>query len=311
MKNSNRINIKMKANKKIMATLGVLFILTIHVSAQDNTYSKLTKSEFKDEFMDVGGYKLQYRKYGKGDPTIVFLNGGSAKMNYWNTITPEISQSFSVLTYERAGHDKSEMGRRPRHGLNIALELKVLLEKLNVPEPYIVVAHSAGCMYARIFVAEYPEAVAGMILLDPGDKDFLDAFGEKYLKDSLKSQWNNYWDETWNSLGQRSNASGEEIRMKDITINQMLERKFPADLILYIVSGMDVNRPSYYIEDYGEEVVNLFYEYAGEYHKSLLNGLKYGKHIPLYDARHVIHHDRPDVVISLIRDIVSTLEVKE
>jgi len=64
----------------------------------------------QDKLIDVGDYKLQYRESGVGSPVIVFLNGGSAKMDYWDNITKEISKVSKVITYERAGHDKSQMG---------------------------------------------------------------------------------------------------------------------------------------------------------------------------------------------------------
>jgi pimeloyl-ACP methyl ester carboxylesterase len=258
----------------------------------------------QEGMVDVGGYRLQVRVRGEGVPAVVFLNGGSASMDYWDEVVQNISETVMVVTYERAGHGMSEPATEPRHGINIAKELKALLVKLKMPTPCILVAHSAGCMYARIFVQEYPRDVSGMILLDPGDKDVLDAFGERFLEGSARGRWEQYWNTTWESLGKRPDGFGEEIRMKDTTLTQMSSKQIPIDLALYVVSGMDRERPHYYLQDYGEKVIDDFYDFVRDYHASLVEGMPDGKHVPVHDARHVIHQDRPDLVISLIRSLL-------
>jgi pimeloyl-ACP methyl ester carboxylesterase len=41
-----------------------------------------------------------------------------------------------------------------------------LLDRAQIPGPYVVVGHSTGGVYARIFAARYPDQVAGMVMLD-------------------------------------------------------------------------------------------------------------------------------------------------
>lgn len=258
----------------------------------------------QESMVDLGGYRLQVRVRGEGVPAVVFLNGGSASMDYWDEVVQDISETVMVVTYERAGHGISEPATEPRHGINIAKELKALLVKLEVPTPCILVAHSAGCMYARIFVQEYPRDVSGMILLDPGDKDVLDAFGEQFLEGSVCGRWEQYWDTTWDRLGKRPDGFGQEILMKDTTLAQMSSKPMPTDLALYVVSGLDRERPHYYLQDYDQEVIDDFYDFVRDYHASLVEGMPHGKHVPVQDARHVIHQDRPDLVISLIRSLL-------
>ena len=42
-----------------------------------------------------------------------------------------------------------------------------LTEHIRVAPPYVLLAHSAGALYARKFAHDYPELVAGMVLVDP------------------------------------------------------------------------------------------------------------------------------------------------
>ncbi len=263
----------------------------------------------QDRLIDVDGYKIQYEEYGSGKPVVVFLNGGSAKMSYWNTIIEPVSNKTRVILYERGGHENSEMGKMPRHGINIADELNVLLRQLNVISPYILVAHSAGCMYARIYASRYSDDVAGLILLDPGDEDFLDSFGEKYLKGDDKKKWQKYWSETWTGLAERKGGFGQEVREKSKTIMQMNESKLSDNLFYYVLSGLDKSRPDYFIVNYSKKVINDYFNYQEEYHESLVKGFTRGKLIKVEDSQHVIHHDRPDIVISTVGSVIDSVKL--
>lgn len=46
-------------------------------------------------------------------------------------------------------------------------ELHTLLGNAAIPPPYILVGHSYGANVARLYVAEYPDEVAGMVLVHP------------------------------------------------------------------------------------------------------------------------------------------------
>lgn len=47
-----------------------------------------------------------------------------------------------------------------------AENLHLLLTKVPIPGPYILVAHSLGGWFARVFAHLYPQEVAGMLLVD-------------------------------------------------------------------------------------------------------------------------------------------------
>jgi pimeloyl-ACP methyl ester carboxylesterase len=54
----------------------------------------------------------------------------------------------------------------PQDGVVIATELHTLLEGAQEDRPYLLVGHSSGGVHIRIFASEYPDQVAGMVLLD-------------------------------------------------------------------------------------------------------------------------------------------------
>ena len=54
-----------------------------------------------------------------------------------------------------------------------------LTEYIRVAPPYVLLAHSAGALYARQFANDYPELVAGMVLVDPLPSEKV---GRKYVQ---------------------------------------------------------------------------------------------------------------------------------
>jgi pimeloyl-ACP methyl ester carboxylesterase len=95
--------------------------------------------------------------------------GGASTI--WARIQPEVAKVTQVCSYDRAGSGWSDPGPRPRDASHIASELHALLEAAGIPGPYVLVGHSYGGLYARVFAGQYPEAVAGMVLLESSHPD--------------------------------------------------------------------------------------------------------------------------------------------
>jgi pimeloyl-ACP methyl ester carboxylesterase len=55
----------------------------------------------------------------------------------------------------------------PRTADRIVDELHALLERAAIPPPNVLVGHSFGGLTMPLFAAQFPEAVAGMVLVDP------------------------------------------------------------------------------------------------------------------------------------------------
>ena len=115
---------------------------------------------------DVGGHRLHLNCSGTGSPTVVLENGLGATSLTWTRITAEVSRTTRVCAYDRAGQGWSDDAGGPQDGLAVAADLHTLLERAGEPGPYVLVGHSAGGAYVMTYAAQYPEEVAGMVLLD-------------------------------------------------------------------------------------------------------------------------------------------------
>jgi len=118
------------------------------------------------QLIDVGGHRLHLQCAGSGSPTVILESGLGEGGAYWGSISSAVARDTRVCVYDRAGRGWSEPARVPQDGFAVARDLHVLLERAHVEGPFVLVGHSSGAQYVRIFAGRYPEQVAGMILLD-------------------------------------------------------------------------------------------------------------------------------------------------
>ena len=124
--------------------------------------------------VDVGGYRLHIQCVGTGSPTVV-LDAGLGGMSLdWNLVQTEMGQTTQVCAYDRAGMGWSDPGPQPRTPGQIARELHTLLTNAGIAGPYVLVGHSVGGKNVRMFALQYPDEVAGMVLVD-ARSEYVDA----------------------------------------------------------------------------------------------------------------------------------------
>jgi pimeloyl-ACP methyl ester carboxylesterase len=117
--------------------------------------------------IDVGGRRLYVHCTGSGSPTVVLVSGLAEASTYWGGwIAPAVAQNTTACVYDRAGQGWSDPPPSPQDGIAIASDLHSLLDRAHIPGPYVLVGHSTGGAYARIFAARYADQVAGMVMLD-------------------------------------------------------------------------------------------------------------------------------------------------
>jgi pimeloyl-ACP methyl ester carboxylesterase len=121
--------------------------------------------------IDVGGHRLYIECTGSGGPAVILQAGLGASSSSWAGIAPAVAATTTVCTYDRAGHGRSDEAAGPQDGIALATDLHTLLERAAVPGPYVIVGQSSGGPYVRVFAAQYPDQVAGMVLLDAQPAD--------------------------------------------------------------------------------------------------------------------------------------------
>jgi pimeloyl-ACP methyl ester carboxylesterase len=113
------------------------------------------------------GRRMLFHCEGKGAPTVVLESAYATPWMAWDNISSAISRRTRVCGYNRAGLTGSDPARLPRDGDAIATDLDAGLRAARIKPPYLLVAHSIGGLYARIFYARHSRSVVGMVLVDP------------------------------------------------------------------------------------------------------------------------------------------------
>ncbi|WP_438286780.1 alpha/beta fold hydrolase [Paenibacillus hubeiensis] len=140
-------------------------------------YEWYASSQAKDDFpppgklVEAGGYKLHIHKQGNGSPTIIMEAGSGETSLSWRDIPSELARHATVVTYDRAGYAWSEAAPTERTGANIVQELHLALQNEGIDGPYVMVGHSLGGMYARLFTQMYSNEVQGLVLIDARPED--------------------------------------------------------------------------------------------------------------------------------------------
>lgn len=268
----------------IFLILGILTLTSIaSCTVRIDTDPIIPKS--KTEKVDLGGYKLYTKTQGKYGHSIVFLSGLGDELSTWNEIQKELVRDYQTLTYDRAGVGQSTDAAHSSSGLEVALELKKLLEKSDLEPPYLLVGHSIGGLYARIFAGKYPHLVSGLVLLDYSLEDKILALKEVDLGGITPEQ---LLTQIADDMG-LTNGSKREFIASLQTAEQVKAVNLPTSPVTVITAL----KPS---PEETQEDIQL---------KSLLHGhyaqsIPASKHVQVQSS-HYVHLDQPDLVIAEIK----------
>lgn len=116
--------------------------------------------------IDIDGCKLHVQTTGSGGPSVILEAGLGGMSSAWGWIQSETAKFNRVVSYDRVGLGWSGPDNAPKTATLTAHRLRSALQRSRVLPPYILVGHSMGGLFIRVFADLYPNEVAGMVLLD-------------------------------------------------------------------------------------------------------------------------------------------------
>ena len=161
--------------RRVLKGLGLAFLLAV---ALGFTYEEIGRRQ--DSFhhfrigrpVDVGGRTLKLDCSGSGGPAVILESGGGGYGGYgWHMVQSEVAKFTSVCWYDRAGEGWSDPAPTARNSATVVHDLHELLQRAPVPGPYVLVGHSIGGEYVRVFAAKFRSEVAGVVLVDSTHPD--------------------------------------------------------------------------------------------------------------------------------------------
>jgi pimeloyl-ACP methyl ester carboxylesterase len=195
---SRRRTVKARLLRAFLCVSIIVFALLSTGALYQVIGTALDKHHFppSGQMVDIGGYKLHLDCRGTGSPTVILEAGLGDTTLVWSKVQPTLAMFTRVCSYDRAGYAWSNAGPTPRTGKQIITELHTLLAKANVPGPYILVGHSLGGLFVRLYASTYPQQVVGMVLIDASHEDQqlnLSPQARQSLNQEVQSHYFNQW----------------------------------------------------------------------------------------------------------------------
>jgi pimeloyl-ACP methyl ester carboxylesterase len=119
------------------------------------------------ELIDVGGHRLHVTCKGSGRPPVILEAGIAASSLSWAAVASAIARFTRACTYDRAGLAWSDVPSCARTFDRIVQEFATVIARVAPGERCILVGHSFGSFIICGYAMRYPDAVAGLVLVDP------------------------------------------------------------------------------------------------------------------------------------------------
>ncbi|GJL97583.1 MAG: alpha/beta hydrolase [Hyphobacterium sp.] len=243
----------------------------------------------------INGADMHYTVLGSGTPVVVFEAGLGDGRSSWRGIARALSEDTTVVIYDRPGYSRVpfsdtrfDSDRDGRSGAEIATALHTLLDGAGMSGPYILAGHSIGGIYVQSFARLYPEDTAALVLIDGRPPRFTrhcieENAGMCTIPTALKILMDTHV---------RAEIDGMDQTLIDL--------QNPADLGPLPMVVLAATRPG---GGASERFQQLWLQDQSTFAAQALNA----RYIEVEGAGHYIHRQRPDVVLTELRRVISDL----
>jgi pimeloyl-ACP methyl ester carboxylesterase len=176
---------------------------------------------------------VEFLLRGEVTPPFIFLNGFRMPLSSWGKLMDLLPTERQMFFYNRAGVGRSPKANNVQTAAQVVDDLRALLGQLRLKPPYIVVAHSLGGVFANYFARQYPQEVAGMILVEASHPD--EIIAQRQFRPPALLHWLNNAIKAGEKIGNPYKYSEDEAI--DASLLQIAAAgEFP-DIPLCIISG--------------------------------------------------------------------------
>jgi pimeloyl-ACP methyl ester carboxylesterase len=245
-------------------------------------------------WIDMGEYRLYFHCMGDGAPVVIMEAGWGDVGETWYLVQPEVAKYTQACVYDRVGLGQSDPGPEHRTYLGAVTDLHLLLTKAEIPQPYILVGHSLGGMYVRLYTDQYPQEVVGLVLVDSSHPESFERNAAVLPPETPDESESLRFYREWFASTTRDPTLKSEL----------LEPGSLGDLPLIVLTAMNKQRAEDLPVGLNEQFNQIWLELQQELALLSTNSM----HVVSDVSEHFIQHDEPELVIEAILDLL--LEVR-
>jgi pimeloyl-ACP methyl ester carboxylesterase len=158
-----------KVRKLLFRLLVVLLALLVvgFVFQSCSERRDIANFPMRGSLVDINTHQLHLYCVGEGTPTVIMEAGLGNMTLSWTRVQSDLALETRVCSYDRAGYGHSEAGPFPRSADQVVNEFDQLISLAGLEPPFVLVGHSNGALYSRLYERMRPANVAGLVLVDP------------------------------------------------------------------------------------------------------------------------------------------------
>lgn len=190
-----------------IAALGVMGCDTLDPGEPGNLVPRTVAEDASLPAIELNGSRFHLQTFGDtANPVIVFLHGGPGS-DYRSLLRlGERFNGYSLADeYFLVYWDQRGAGLSTRHDKNLltlemyTADLNALVNLYSPGRPVFLIGESWGGMYATSYINDYPQRVAGAVLIEPGPLDgaTFERIKNDFFDLDLRAEWLN--DYAWSS----------------------------------------------------------------------------------------------------------------
>lgn len=271
-------------SKKVLVFI-ISFLIFSCTKEEKQSSPTFTESKISLSTHKLTAYSIiQNSKY-----LVVFEAGLGDDHSVWNekNLPTQIYSKSDVLTYDRAGYGKSEVGPNSRNINKLRSELESVIDQFSNGRKVILIGHSLGGMIIRDYAIKNPTKIAGLLFIDPSH--------EHYNKPSQATE-----DIIFNLFNSNYGATfGGTLEARELIENSQYTSSLPnlPNIPVIVISSMKVDA------NHSESDRQLWFDA----HEMLKNGVTNFTHISTTNSGHYIMNDEPNIVLENFNLLFSKL----
>lgn len=294
--------------------------------------SKLAPGELRAGGLRRDGRVLRWVEGGSGGPPVVLDAAlGEPGPLAWAGVMPLLTQRTRVLAYDRAGLGASDTVSP----LTLQAQVDDLAAVIGeVGGRCVAAGHSWGAMLAQLVALQHPELIAGLVLVDPADEEFLAglpaeerqqtiAAGDVVIAEHASGQLADSVRATFGPFAQRLTSDQEfQAMILDAYVSCYARRSqaqaFAAERRLLFESLPAIRQARAVLPDVPAVILSATVGRSQEErqkwtsrHAWLAASLPRGEHIVLPGTSHAVNQERPAEIAQAINHIIDLVRASD